>query len=78
MKKIIIATFAAAVATGAALAQSQLYQEAQMNLRELGIAIEIPQDTDPGKLEQIIQATEHAGPIKEETESKVKVILGME
>lgn len=78
MKKLIITAFAAAFVAGAALAQSQLYQEAQMNLRELGIEIEIPQDTDPGKLEQIIQATEHAGPVKEETESKVKVILGME
>ncbi len=78
MKKLIAATVAAALIAGPSLAQSQLYQEAQMNLRELGIEIEIPEDTDPAKLEQVIQATEHAGPVKEATESQVKEILGME
>ncbi|SFB76199.1 hypothetical protein [Tropicimonas isoalkanivorans] len=77
MLRYLVAIAIAFMAT-TALAQSQMYQEAQMNLRELGIQIEIPEDTDAAKLEQIILATEHAGMDKEATESQVKEILGME
>jgi aspartate/glutamate racemase len=78
MLRYLFAAITTVVMATTAFAQSQLYQEAQMNLRDLGIQIEIPEDTDAAKLEQIILATEHAGMDKEATESQVKEILGKE